>query len=172
MPRLKLLYHPIITSLLWSTSNKQRHAIQEFFPSQNVYFSSYEKLVGSPQAAISEICKFLEVAYDSDMLAVEFSNSSATTQSADQIFSTSVGNWEDRLSAEEVWICQKICGAQMTELGYGLAQVRVSPAKLLLQVIKMPFALATALRANKHKRGPLLPYVAKRIVLVLRGMTK
>ena len=167
--RLQQLYHPIITSLLWSASNKQRSAVESLFPPQNVFLSPYERLVGAPEEAVRGLCTFLGVDFTAAILDVEFSNSSGTTESDKRIFSTSVGQWNRRLSDEEVWICQKLCGRLMRQLGYEPSPVRVNPLVLAVLFLKTPFALAVALNANKNKRGPLLPYLAKRIAVLLRG---
>lgn len=167
--RLQRLYHPIVTSLLWSASNKQRSVVEALFPPQNVLLSPYERLVGSPEDAIRAMCSFLGVEYSADMLDIDFSNSSGKTQSDKRIFSTSVGQWTHRLSNEEVWICQKLCGRLMQQFGYEPSAVSVNPLVLAFLFIKTPFALVAALNANKHKRGPLLPYLAKRIGVLVRG---
>jgi hypothetical protein len=167
--RLQQLYHPVVTSLLWSASNKQRSVIETLFPPENVFLSPYERLVGSPEDALTGLCTFLGVDYDADMLNVDFSNSSVTTESDKRIFSTSVGQWTRRLSNEELWICQKLCGRLMQRFGYEPSPVSVNPFVLAFLFIKTPFALVAALNANKHKRGPLLPYLAKRIGVLVRG---
>lgn len=167
--RLQRLYHPIITSLLWSASNKQRSSIETLFPPQNIFLSPYERLVGSPEDTLRGLCDFLGVDYATDMLNVEFSNSSGTTESDKRIFSTSVGQWTRRLSNEEVWICQKLCGRLMRQSGYEPSPVSVNPFILAWLLLKSPFALAIALNANKDKRGPLLPYLVKRVRVLFRG---
>ena len=167
--RLKSLYHPVITSLLWSTSMKQLGLIRDLFPRECVFISPYEHLVSSPADVTEELCKFVGVPYDASMLAVQFTNSSDGAKSTAQIFSSSVGKWRERISSEKVWICQKICAGAMAPLGYRAIKVSVNPLTLGQQFLKTPIALITALRANRHKRGPLLPYLTRRLSAVFRG---
>ena len=97
------------------------------------------------------------------MLEVSFSNSSEGAGGDKQIFTSSIDGWHKRISHEEAWIAQKICTPEMENLGYINKTLNINFLKIIIYVLSTPMALWKALEANKHKRGPLIPYILKRL---------
>lgn len=161
--RLKRLYHPVITSYLWKANMKQLPNIHHFFPDKSVFILKYEELVTSPEKMVAELCMHIGVEFDVRMLEVSFSNSSEGAGSDKKIFTSSIGGWQKRISQEEAWIAQKICGPEMGKLGYINANLKINVLKIITYTLSAPNALWKALEANKHKRGPLIPYILKRV---------
>ena len=160
--RLKKLYHPVITSLLWKSSMKLLPGIKESVPRQNLHIVRYENLVTDPENTVKEICEIIGEDFEQGMLNVETYGSSHGNM--DQgIFSSSIGRWKTQLSQEEIWIAQKICQNQMNDLGYELVETNNYTLKSIGFFASTPLALFRGLHANRHKRGPLLPYLAIRL---------
>jgi len=168
--RLKQLYHPVVTSTLWKSSMKQLALVEQVFPSAQIYILHYETLVTAPEECVRALCQHVSVDYDPRMLEVKFSNSSEARSGPVSIFPTSVGSWRERVSAEEAWFAQKICVAEMGRLNYSCDKLRVNYWHVLRFILTAPYALWKGLQANKHKRGPLLPYLYRRLAsVVTRG---
>jgi len=161
--RLRRLYHPVVTSLLWKLSMKQLGAIEQVFSSDQVLVMPYEQLVAVPEDSARALCRHLGVEYDSRMLEVEFSNSSGSDSATDRIFSTSVGSWRKRISEDEAWIAERLCAPEMHSLGYQREAANVSYLGILGHLLSAPYAFWRGLQANKRKRGPLLPYLLRRL---------
>ena len=165
--RLRRLYHPVVTSLLWKASMKQLSTIERVFSPDQVLVLPYEKLVVVPEDCAVALCRHVGVEYDPRMLEVEFSNSSDLEGAAGRIFSTSVGSWRKRISDNEAWIAERLCAPEMCRLGYPREAANVSYLRILGQLLTVPYALWRGLQANKDKRGPLLPYLFRRLSAVI-----
>ncbi len=166
--RLKKLYHPVITSLLWKASMKLVPALKKKVPTENIIIVKYEDLVTSAEKTVRHICDVIQEDYEPDMLNVMTHNSSNAPQ-AGGIFSTSVFRWKTDLKPEEIAVSQLFCKKQLSDLGYGFVSPGASVHKLVFIFLNTPFALWRALHANKEMRGPLLPYLYRRLSALIRS---
>jgi hypothetical protein len=82
--RIKKLYHPIVTSLLWKAAMKQVRVAQALVPLDNLMIIRYEDLATQPEATIKTLCQFLKEPYEEEMLRVEANNSSFKTVGGSQ----------------------------------------------------------------------------------------
>ncbi len=160
--RIKKLYHPIVTSLLWKAAMKQVRVARALVPQDNLMMIRYEDLVTQPEATIRSLCHFLNEPYEEGMLRVNTHNSSFEVQQPG-IFSTSMQRWKQHLSREHVYIAERIAHPELEQLGYPVAHVRPNPFKLLYTVASFPYAFCRALHANRSVRGPILPYLKRRL---------
>ncbi|HEY9197912.1 MAG TPA: sulfotransferase [Gammaproteobacteria bacterium] len=160
--RLKRLYHPVVTSMLWKASMRRVMAIRSKVSRDRLIEIPYEALVSEPEPVLRRICAFLGEVFEPEMLNVTFSNSS--DQSAQPgIYAASVASWKAQLSAEEVWIAQKLAGAEMRAFGYEAEPMQVSPLRLMRLLVSTPWALWRALQANRANTGPIIPYLMRRM---------
>lgn len=159
--RIKKLYHPIVTSLLWKAAMKQVRVAQDLLPLDNLMVIRYEDLATQPETVIHTLCQFLKEPYEEEMLRVEANNSSFEVQQPG-IFSTSIQRWRQHLSHEQVYIAERIARPELEQLGYQSAQVRPNPFKLFHIAASFPYALGRALHANRSVRGPIVPYLKRR----------
>jgi len=164
--RIKKLYHPIVTSLLWKAAIKQIRVAQELVPLDNLMIMRYEDLTTAPEATVRTLCQFLKESYEDEMLQVETHNSSFGVQERG-IFSTSNQRWKQHLAPEDIYIAECIARSEMAQLGYVAAHVRPNPLKLLGTIASFPYTLGRALHANRHLHGPFLPYLQRRLVAFL-----
>jgi hypothetical protein len=159
--RLKKLYHPVITSMLWKASVKRIPSILGMVPRGDLKILRYEDLVRDPEAAISGVCRTIGENFEPGMLNVEFSNSSHGMQTRG-IYGDSVGRWRSGLPKEDIRIAQTNCRSEMALRGYEEEPVDVAPLRLAQCYLSAPGALLSALHANREKRGPLIPYLLRR----------
>lgn len=159
--RLKKLYHPLVTSLLWKSSVKQIAVVETLGQPENVMTVRYESLVEDPKTVVRQICDFIEEDFEEAMLDVRTHNSS-TQVDKEGIFPSSVGRWRQQLTNEEIFIAQQIAGRELQRFGYERAVVDVHFGKLFFLCATAPYACAKALAANRKMSGPLLPYLLRR----------
>jgi hypothetical protein len=164
--RKKMLYHPILTSLLWKASIKQITACASLVPTENLMIMRYESLVENPLELVQAICKFVGADFESEMLELDWHNSPFQVQSGG-IFSSSVGRWREELEKEETYLAQKIARKELELLRYRIEQIEASPFKLAWIFATFPYALWKALYANKAHRGHFIPYIIKRITSLI-----
>ncbi len=160
--RLRKLYHPVVTTLLWKSSMKRVLKLRGSLPAKTFCLVRYEDLVSSPEATVKRICSFLGESFETTMLRIESNNSSAGERQKG-VFNTSVGRWRDGLSPEDAQVGQMLARRELGRFGYHVERLRVNPVKVAAAFFSAPWRLAQALQANKEKRGPLLPYLIRRV---------
>lgn len=166
--RLRKLYHPVITSLLWKSSMRQLATLKAKVPAGNWIIVRYEDMVNTPEETVRRICGVLEEAFEAQMLEVEESNSS-TGQQQKGIFATSVQRWRTELSPAEIAVAQRLTRGEMQELGYQPVEIDAPMLDVAGTYLGAPFALVRAMRANADMRGPLIPYLARRVRSLISG---
>lgn len=159
--RLKKLYHPVITSMIWRKSNSALEQARKLYP-QNVTISRYEDLVSDPERTLRYLCEFVGEAFEPEMLETQFSNSSAQERESG-IFQTGINRWCGQLPESDVFLAQFICGKLMRQYHYQPTPTHPRVSSLTGIILSTPFKLFHALHANRTIRGPLVPYLWKRI---------
>lgn len=168
--RMKALYHPVTISLLWRSSNNLlAKALQQYNQSQ-ILLVQYENLVKQPQEVLQNVCDFLDVKYSNNLLFVDTQNSSflPDIDKAYGIFDTSVGKWQKGLESHEVWWVQLLTGHLMQYFDYAELPINPSWVKILATLFQAPRHLVIGLGANREKRGPLLKYLWRRLLPLIR----
>jgi len=165
--RMKSLYHPIVTSLLWKASVKQIGRVEGLVPPKNLMVLRYESLVEKTESVVREICRFIGEDFEPDMLDVQEQNSSFSVNQ-NGIYSSSVERWRRMLSNEEAYIAQKLTKSRLERFGYRTVELKINPLKVAYIWATLPYGLWRALHANKTIRGPLVPYVVRRTVALMR----
>lgn len=166
--RLKKLYHPVVTSLLWRATVNSLKSLKALGPKDNLHIIPYESLVTRPRETIQALCSVIGERFEEQMLDVD-TYASSHGDKGRGIFATSIGRWRKGLSAEEVWIAQRLCITQMQELGYEPEATSVNYRKLCTIALSTPNAFIKGMQANRDKRGPALPYLTRRIVRIIKG---
>lgn len=110
-------YHPIWDSLRWRAAVKAGRSASSSHPVR-LFRSRYEDLVISPETHIRNLCRFLGLEFDRNMLAVEWRNSTSSTQLQQGIGSQATGKWRASLPSEAIATCQAVNWAAMRELHY------------------------------------------------------
>ncbi len=160
--RLRALYHPVLTALLWKATVQRALQLRASVGEGRVLFMRYEDLVAQPEDAVKRLCAFVDVPYEAGMLEVRGHNSSRR-DAQDGIFSDSVGRWQRDLPPEEAWLGERAAGARFVELGYRPMHASVPWLRAGLRASTFPAAVLRALWSNRAVRGPLLPYLGKRV---------
>jgi hypothetical protein len=166
MSRLQMLYHPVVTTLLWMSTMRAVKSARERIPVDQIMLQKYEDLVTDPDATVRRLCAFVDVDFNPEMLEVSGHNSSEETD-ATGIFAYSVGRWTGSLPADEVSVCQLLAGKLMRSFGYGIVPSGANPFRTARHFVDAPLALYRALKANAGTRGPLKQYLFQRVRFLL-----
>lgn len=167
--RIKQLYHPILTTLLWrSSANQLSEYIEEQYL-QRVAVVRYESLVEDPAGEALRLCRLLDIDYDDNLVQVDSNNSSFGDSVGSGIFHTSVGRWKTQLDPEELWCAQTFAGKAAKTFGYDPAPAAFSWYRLAGIMASTPIHALRALYANRAKRGPLAQYIVRRVRLLMKG---
>ena len=166
--RMKALYHPVLTSLLWKGSSNLLLNHSNKCCRDRLIIVRYESLVRQPEPEVRRICHFLGLEYSDEMLFITSHNSSFEHPSSDGIFTTSMGRWSSVLSPEEIWCAQTLNRRNMRSLDYKTETVSPSKKALLLTFVNTPFAFAKAIKANSAKTGPVMKYVLRRLISLMK----
>jgi hypothetical protein len=165
--RIKSLYNPIITSLLWRASARRVNDLSSKLPKDRILVIPYEALTTSPRSMVSRTIDFVEEELRLEYLDFELSNSSYDSAPR-KISDASVGRWRGNLQSREVWWVEKLTAEQMATFGYSLSRPHVRIVEILFDLRNWPAKVLQSLWANSNNRGPLLPYVVRR----LKSLTK
>ena len=68
--RIKNLYHPVLTSLVWKSSVGQIAKVKKHVKEGNWILVKYEDLVADPEAKVKAICNCIDEEYEPNMLKI------------------------------------------------------------------------------------------------------
>lgn len=162
--RISKLYHPVVTTLLWKGAVNRLRKVESLIKSGNLLVVRYEDLVRDPDRVVRQICQTIGEAFEPDMLNVQANNSSVVDnrKRSTGIFDTSVGRWRLVLPNEDAYIAQHLVRTELRLLGYQPESLQISTIKTLGILLRAPVVGISGLIANRGRRGPLIPYMAKR----------
>jgi len=162
-------YHPLITPLLWRAAIR---AGREGVGDRRVLTISFDRLLEDPEATVQSMCQTLGLQFASDMLQVPRVGSSTISDSEKTGISSKVsGQWRGGgLSPTELWLCQKIASAEMTDLGFEIVHARLNPLTLALYVLSLPLKLVIAFATNIGRISSVVESIRRRLRLVFRSV--
>jgi hypothetical protein len=170
--RLQMLYHPVVTSLLWKSNVQAAGAAFERW-SEQIILNRYEDMVADPQQQVRILCDFLGEDFEHSMLDPKFSNSAAVPWGergeVAGIVGSSVGRWREKLTDSEAFVAQTICGKTLKQMEYAPEPVRPNVLAVCRIILSAPICAIRAIAANRPTTEPLLSYLVKRIRPLLQG---
>ena len=173
--RVKSLYHPVVTALLWRANIEQIRQVERVAPAGQWMLVRYEDLVQQPEEEVRKICSLIGEEFHPAMLLVGSSNSSFEARKAG-IFTGSVGRWKQdhNIAPEEIYVAELITKPQMQRLGYHLSGTKADWFRIVALFCSLPFAAVRAVyknkeRINKGKVRILLPYLLRKILPILHN---
>lgn len=139
-------YHPLTISLLW---NSAVNAIEPFKDHPRVLTIYFEQLVNNPEKLIPEICEFVGLDFEPEMLDIERRGSSfpRETQQEKGMDKETIARWQ-KYPSIDVLICQWMSGKQLSQHGYELAKIRLNPIALLGAILSFPVKISLAFLLN------------------------
>ena len=156
-------YHPITISKIWNTAI---NAVKDNKDSRlkTIYFENFIKY---PEKNLKDICQFLEIEFDSNMLNVPKIGSSTGVDEINKlgIDKTKLGKWKlGGLSSSELYICQKMCSENMNDLGYEYEIFKSPPILVFFSLITFPLKLLISFTLNLNRIKNFKDLINKRIM--------
>ncbi len=128
---LSLLGVPFGPANVWAAAHQWRDAVRAVdrdarWLGDDLLTVRYEDLVADPAAVVPEICRFLEIAYEPGMLAVEETPPDRIAAGQEAWFTelyagitaSSVGKWRRQMKPSDVALFESIAGAELERHGY------------------------------------------------------
>lgn len=156
-------YHPATISKLWTSSVR---AAERFAGDGRVRSVRFDDLLSDPEAATREVCEFVGIGFEPDLLEVPQVGSSSEEDRPDQkgINRARAGSWrEGGLSPTEVFLCQKITAGEMKRHGYHPAPVRPDLPRLLYGAASLPVKLGLAFLLNLGRMRSIAETIKRRL---------
>jgi|SaaInlStandDraft_6_1057023.scaffolds.fasta_scaffold93140_1 omega-hydroxy-beta-dihydromenaquinone-9 sulfotransferase len=139
-------YHPFTMSWLMYKINMIAEKIKS---KENVYFICYEDLIVQPEREIKNICRFLNVNFEENMLDVSLITSSHNSDNSGQGFiKENINRWKKRLSKTEIWINQIINARFINNQDYYKINVFPNLVLLLMWIILYPIHVLGVILIN------------------------
>ena len=140
-------YHPITTSIVWNSSLDITIGCKE---RTDFFILKFEEFLVSPDKKCKELCDFLGLNYQAEMLEVANIGSSNINDSKEKrIDSTKINKWQEGgLSSAEIYLAQFFSQSIMKEFNYSQMNFFLPPFKVLYFSIIFPFKLIFAFTLN------------------------
>ena len=140
-------YHPITTSIVWNSSLDITIGCKE---RTDFFILKFEEFLVSPDKKCKELCDFLGLNYQAEMLEVANIGSSNISDSKEKrIDSTKINKWQEGgLSSAEIYLAQFFSQSIMKEFNYSRMNFFLPPFKVLYFSIIFPFKLIFAFTLN------------------------
>jgi hypothetical protein len=74
-----------------------------------------------------------------------------------------VQRWRSELTPAEIAVAQHLTRGEMQDLGYQQVAIKAPMLDVAGAYLGAPFAFVRAMRANAEMRGPLIPYLVRRV---------
>ena len=140
-------YHPITTSIVWNSSLDITIGCKE---RTDFFILKFEEFLLSPDKKCKELCDFLGLNYQAEMLEVANIGSSNISDSKEKrIDSTKINKWQEGgLSSAEIYLAQFFSQSIMKEFNYSQMNFFLPPFMVLYFSIIFPFKLIFAFTLN------------------------
>lgn len=158
-------YHPLLTSKVWVSSLEHT---KKYKNHKRVMLVKFEELLTNSEEIIKNICHFLEVDFQQEMLSVPVIGSSTEKDAKGQfkIDSSKVNKWKNgRLSNAEIYLSQKMSADMLQEFGYSLKRFSFPPLLSIYYLLIFPVQLVLAFILNIHRMASIVGVIKKRFFI-------
>jgi hypothetical protein len=155
-------YHPILTAKVWNSSLEYS---TEFKDNKRVKIVKFEDLLVDPIGVIENLCQFLEIDYNPEMLKVPVVGSSTQQDVKNQLLidSSKKEKWKNGgLNSAEIYLSQLVSNTMMQKFKYDVEKFRFPPILTLFFLISFPIKLILAFMLNIKRMGNIVEVIKKR----------
>lgn len=148
--RVKVNYHPWTISKLWL---KATDMAVEMTDHPNLKLIKFEDVVGEPEEQVRQICRFLDIDFEQEMLNIpQMGSSHKVNQAGAGISRDVVSKWSDTLDTGEIAACEKLTSSMMERFGYAkYTDEGRKNAGYLPQLIMYPVHVVGMMLANPRR---------------------
>ena len=158
-------YHPILTSKIWSSS--LNHSLRHI-NNERVKIVKFEELLLESERLIKEICEFLDIDFQKQMLEVPVIGSSTGNDEKRKlrIDSSKINQWKNGgLLNAEVFLSQKMSNKMLKAFGYSIETYTFPPLLSIYYLLIFPFKLGLAFIMNIHRTDNIVKVIRKRFFI-------
>ena len=156
-------YHPFTISKLWDTNIR---AAERFKADSRVYFLRFEDLLSKPEMTVKDICEFVNIPFESELLEVpQIGSSSEIDQPENKGLNTNrLEGWrKGDLSSTELFICQTSNKESMKRYSYEMELVGINVITLTLSFLFFPIKLILSLLLNLNRMKNIRESIRRRL---------
>ena len=154
-------YHPITTAKIWDSSLS--HTVK-YMDDPRFKVVKFEELIKDPELVVNEICSFLRIDYEDQMLEVPVVGSSTTVDRKDrlEIDKAKVEKWKKGgLNNTEIYISQLFASNMMKYFSYELKSFKSPPVFSFIYLFTFPIKLFFAFIFNLNIKVSILKSLKK-----------
>jgi len=155
-------YHPILTAKVWKSSLEYS---SRFTNNSRVRVVRFEDLLVEPIRIVKELCQFLEIDFNQEMLKVPVIGSSIQQDVKNQflIDSSKKEKWKNGgLNSAEIYLSQLVTNGMMKKFKYDVEKYSFPPIRTLFYLISFPIKLILAFLLNIKRMGNIVEVIKKR----------
>ena len=144
-------YHPITLSKLWCKANQIAIGMSDH---PRFHILRFESVLENPQQKVSELCDFLGVEFEPEMLEISVIGSSHLSTKEDKkgIAKEAANNWLKTLTPGERQICEKINAQPMQHFNYETAENQEkSMLSVAMSMVRYPVHVLGVLLTNPRR---------------------
>ena len=166
--RSRRSYHIVIATMMWKAAvNSAAGALARHGPDR-VRVVRYEDVVADPHEVLGELCGWLGIPFEDELLEVPLHNSSSSRFTAGAgISKAPQDRWKTVLSERETGVIEQVAGQAFRRHGYEPSGAKAAPWHTAAAYATLPFAAVRAVRANRDRFGSLPTYVLRRLRAVM-----
>ena len=155
-------YHPILTAKVWNSSLEYTTRLTN---NTSVKVVRFEDLLVEPISIVKELCQFLEIDFNQEMLGVPVIGSSTQQDFKNQLLidSSKKEKWKNGgLNPAEIYLSQVVSNSMMRKFKYDVEKFRFPPILTLFYLISFPIKLIFAFILNIKRMGNIVEVIKKR----------
>jgi len=154
-------YHPIITSKILEASLRKTLLLKHNLNFKIVFF---EKFLNHSEETLKDICSFLSIDYNKEMLLVPLVGSSTEKDLSNKLFldKSKIFKWKKGgLNNEEIYLSDLILKKLMIKLNYQTVKFKRFPLLLIFYFLTLPIKLSLSLLLNLYRKFNFFQYFKK-----------
>ena len=160
-------YHPIIAALLWRAAANAAADAQRRFGTDRIRLQRYEDVIEAPENTVREICTWIELEFQPNMLNVPMHNSSFNDfDAAAGLRRDALARWRQTLSPGEIGVVELVAGGAMRNAGYKPVG-RANLVDIAKAGLSLPIGVSRAFLANRDRMEDVPRYVWRRLRAML-----
>ena len=158
-------YHPILTAKVWNSSLS---CTAKYLDHPKVKIVKFEDLLSDSENVVKDICKFLKIDFQKEMLQVPVIGSSTEhdAKSELRVDPSKISKWKKGgLSNGTIYLSQKLSSKMMDKFGYEKKEFAFPPLSLIFHLLSFPVKLGLAFLFNIHRMGNIVVVIKKRFFI-------
>tara|TARA_B110000459_G_scaffold53241_1_gene59332 strand:- start:428 stop:1441 length:1014 start_codon:yes stop_codon:yes gene_type:complete len=158
-------YHPILSSKIWNSSLEYT---AKFTNNSRVSVVRFEDLLVEPIRIVKEVCQFLEIDFNQEMLKVPVIGSSTHQDVRNRLLidSSKKEKWKNGgLNSAEIYLSQLVTNRMMKKFKYDVERYSFPPILTLFYLISFPIKLILAFLLNIKRMGNIVEVIKKRFFI-------